>query len=358
MIFLNDIFFFFIYRSISYLPLCLFRKNFFCILCCVSPGILFCPFLYIHHFICPFHNFCQGLEILYLLIANANTQKLRLFLIPEALQTAFPKSFDFLCLASAVQHRKFITAHSVRLTILRCHFFQHRPKAPQILIPDIMPVLIVDRFEIVQIQMNYADWDNPLIQSGRLYEVLRKYDMPFLVMEPVKGGSLASAGKEIEAEMKRVHPDASIASWALRFAASLPGVATVLSGMSNEEQMEDNIKTFRNFVPLNEEEKAVIAKAQEALKKSPAVPCTACRYCCDGCPMGIAIPDVFKALNTIRLYGEEDRAKNYYKKLLETSGKAEDCVQCGQCESVCPQHLPIIDLLKEASEKLDVPVTE
>ena len=212
--------------------------------------------------------------------------------------------------------------------------------------------------EIVQIQMNYADWDNPLIQCGRLYEVLRKYDMPFLVMEPVKGGSLASAGKEIEAEMKRVHPDASIASWALRFAASLPGVATVLSGMSNEEQMEDNIKTFRNFVPLNEEEKAVIAKAQEALKKSPAVPCTACRYCCDGCPMGIAIPDVFKALNTIRLYGEEDRAKNYYKKLLETSGKAEDCVQCGQCESVCPQHLPIIDLLKEASEKLDVPVTE
>lgn len=116
--------------------------------------------------------------------------------------------------------------------------------------------------------MNYADWDNPLIQSGRLYEVLRKYDMPFLVMEPVKGGSLASAGKEIEAEMKRVHPDASIASWALRFAASLPGVATVLSGMSNEEQMEDNIKTFRNFVPLNEEEKAVIAKAQEALKES------------------------------------------------------------------------------------------
>ena len=102
----------------------------------------------------------------------------------------------------------------------------------------------------------------------------------------------------------------------------------------------------------------VIAKAQEALKKSPAVPCTACRYCCDGCPMRIAIPDVFKALNTIRLYGEEDRAKNYYKKLLETSGKAEDCVQCGQCESVCPQHLPIIDLLKEASEKLDVPVTE
>ena len=212
--------------------------------------------------------------------------------------------------------------------------------------------------EFVQLQINYLDWDSEAIQSRKCYEVATKHGKPVIVMEPVKGGSLASAGKEIEAEMKRVHPDASIASWALRFAASLPGVATVLSGMSNEEQMEDNIKTFRNFVPLNEEEKAVIAKAQEALKKSPAVPCTACRYCCDGCPMGIAIPDVFKALNTIRLYGEEDRAKNYYKKLLETSGKAEDCVQCGQCESVCPQHLPIIDLLKEASEKLDVPVTE
>ena len=214
------------------------------------------------------------------------------------------------------------------------------------------------QIEIVQLQFNYLDYEDPAVQSKACYEVCVKHGKPVLVMEPVKGGSLASAGKEIEAEMKRVHPDASIASWALRFAASLPGVATVLSGMSNEEQMEDNIKTFRNFVPLNEEEKAVIAKAQEALKKSPAVPCTACRYCCDGCPMGIAIPDVFKALNTIRLYGEEDRAKNYYKKLLETSGKAEDCVQCGQCESVCPQHLPIIDLLKEASEKLDVPVTE
>ena len=158
--------------------------------------------------------------------------------------------------------------------------------------------------------------------------------------------------------MKRVRPDASVASWALRFAASLPGVATVLSGMSNEEQMEDNIRTFKDFEPLNEEEKAVITKAQEALKKNPSVPCTACRYCCDGCPMGISIPDVFKALNTIRLYGEEDRAKNYYKKLLATSGKAGDCVQCGQCESVCPQHLSIIDLLKEASEKLDVPMAE
>ena len=123
--------------------------------------------------------------------------------------------------------------------------------------------------EIVQIQMNYADWENPLVQSGRLYEVLRKYNMPFLVMEPVKGGSLASASPEVEAEMKKIKPDASVASWALRFAASLPGVATVLSGMSNEEQMNDNLKTFTNFEPLSEEERKVIEKAQDELKKNP-----------------------------------------------------------------------------------------
>ena len=207
--------------------------------------------------------------------------------------------------------------------------------------------------EIVQIQMNYADWENPLVQSGRLYEVLRKYNMPFLVMEPVKGGSLASASPEVEAEMKKIKPDASVASWALRFAASLPGVATVLSGMSNEEQMNDNLKTFTNFEPLSEEERKVIEKAQDELKKNPTVPCTSCRYCCDGCPQQISIPDVFRALNTIRLYGEKDRAQSYYEKLTQTSGKAGDCIQCGQCESVCPQHLSIISLLEEASEKLD-----
>lgn len=210
--------------------------------------------------------------------------------------------------------------------------------------------------EIVQIQLNYADWNNPLVQSGGLYEVLRKHNKPILVMEPVKGGSLASAAPHIEKLMKDTCPESSVASWALRFVASLPGVKTVLSGMSTEEQMRDNLKTFTNFRALNETEQDVIRKAQEELTKNPTIQCTACRYCCDGCPQSISIPDVFRAVNTLRLYGEDGRPHMFYHNLIEKSGRAGDCIACGQCESVCPQHLPIIDLLKEASEKLDKPL--
>lgn len=207
--------------------------------------------------------------------------------------------------------------------------------------------------EVVQIQLNYADWTNPLVQSGELYRVLRKHNMPILVMEPVKGGALASMSPEIESMYKAKNPDLSVASWALRFAASLPGVATVLSGMSSEEQMKDNLKTFADFKPLDPEENALIEKARMMLAKQPTIPCTACRYCCDGCPQGIEIPEVFKALNTLRMFGEDARPHFFYEGLVEHSGRARDCIQCGQCESVCPQHLPVIELIKEASEKLD-----
>ena len=207
--------------------------------------------------------------------------------------------------------------------------------------------------EIVQIQLNYADWDNPLIQSGRLYEVLRRHNVPMLIMEPVKGGTLANTAPEIEALMKEVRPEASIASWALRFAASLDGVATVLSGMSDQAQMEDNLKTFRNFEPLTDQERDVIQKVAKAMEKMPTIPCTSCRYCVDGCPNNIQIPDIFRAYNTMRSFGEADRARGYYEKLIKDSGRAGDCVACGQCESVCPQHLPIISLLEEAAKELD-----
>lgn len=208
--------------------------------------------------------------------------------------------------------------------------------------------------EFVQIQLNYADWENPVVQSGKLYEILHRHNMPIIVMEPVKGGTLAKLTPELEAKFKAVHPDRSVASWALRFAASLPGVMTVLSGMSSPEQMADNLGTFTHFEPLSDMEKAVVEDARRTIMGAEQIGCTGCRYCTDGCPMHIAIPDVFRAVNTMKLYGDEFRPKAFYRSLVEQgNGRAGDCVACGQCEGVCPQHLPIIELLKDASARLD-----
>ena len=208
--------------------------------------------------------------------------------------------------------------------------------------------------EFVQIQLNYADWNNPVVRSGKIYEILHRRNIPMIIMEPVKGGTLASLKPELEAKFKAVRPDVSIASWALRFVGSLPGVMTVLSGMSNEEQVQDNIKTFTDFEPLSERERAVIDEVTAIMLDIPQIGCTACRYCCDGCPMKISIPDVFRAVNTMRLYHEEFRPKAFYSGLVGRSGRASACIACGQCEGVCPQHLPIIELMKESAELLDV----
>ena len=208
--------------------------------------------------------------------------------------------------------------------------------------------------EFVQIQMNYADMKNPVVQSGRIHKILADQNIPMIIMEPVKGGTLANLIPEMQDIFKKVQPDKSMASWALRFVGSQPGVMTILSGMSDEAQMEDNLKTFTDFEPLSAEEKAAVEKVTELMTSAKLIGCTSCRYCTDGCPMKICIPDAFRAINTLRLYENDDfRPKAYYNGIASLGGRAKDCIACGQCESVCPQHLPIIELLKEAAEILD-----
>ena len=207
--------------------------------------------------------------------------------------------------------------------------------------------------EFVQIQLNYLDRTNPVVRSQELYDILHERNIPIIVMEPVRGGMLASMAPEIEAKFKARRAEKSVASWALRFVGSLPGVVTILSGMSNEEQMNDNLDTFKNFEPLADDELAIINKVTEEMLAIPQIGCTACKYCCDGCPKHISIPDVFRTVNTLRRYPDDWRSKNFYEGLISRYGKASDCVGCGQCESVCPQHLHIIELLKEAAAILD-----
>ena len=208
--------------------------------------------------------------------------------------------------------------------------------------------------EFVQLQINYKDWEDKSIQSRACYEVAMKHGVPVIIMEPVKGGTLSSLPLEAEELMKAHQPDASISSWAVRYAASLPGVITVLSGMSNIEQMADNLSYMSDFEPISEEEKEIIAKSLKIIEAVPTIPCTSCKYCVDDCPQKINIPGILGCVNINTIYRNPQRARGEYKWVAGGQrGFAKDCIGCGVCEGLCPQHLKISELMKEASELLD-----
>ena len=210
--------------------------------------------------------------------------------------------------------------------------------------------------EFVQLQLNYLDWDSEGVQSRKCYETAVKHGKPVIVMEPVKGGTLAKVPERAEKMFKEYHPDMSVPSWAIRFAASNEHVMMVLSGMSNMEQLQDNMSYMADFQPLNEEEQEIIRKAVEIINSGIEIPCTGCSYCTEGCPQNIAIPKYFSLYNADLQECEEKGWKpqgEYYDRLTKTFGKASDCVECGQCESVCPQHLPVIRHLKEVAARFE-----
>ena len=209
--------------------------------------------------------------------------------------------------------------------------------------------------DFVQLQINYADWESQSVNSRECYETAVRHGKRIVIMEPIKGGSLATMPESISHPLKEADPSASLASWALRFAAGLPGVLTVLSGMSTSEQMAENVSLFKDIKPLDEEDKAVLAKVAQAIREVPTVPCTRCKYCVSECPQHIEIPMLLGVYNDYKIVTNMAGALRRYRLSSRDGAPASACLACRSCENICPQHIEISRYMAEMADIFEAP---
>lgn len=214
--------------------------------------------------------------------------------------------------------------------------------------PELLDRILTEHPEVdvVQLQLNYIDWDDPEIESGKNYDVARKHGKQIIAMEPVKGGGLTQMDSTILDILRAADPDSSPASWAIRFVADLTGVCVVLSGMNEVEQIDDNLSTFEKFKPLASKDLDCLDEVKERLRERPTIPCTSCRYCTKDCPQDIDIPEFLRILNQYNIYSSPTQCQHEYNNTLGKGGLPKDCIECGQCEDICPQHLKVTEYLK------------